>query len=1099
MKLRLCDTLSCSDPVPHDPHNMPRPIVIETKLMSSPSSSSTADSAATMAGRGSCVNSLWSGTERVRIGERLKATLAGILELDLLRGQHLDMIDAELDLKETSSTGTTVTVITDQQEENLESAASDGSATSRRQQVSFPPSETALPCHTSTLDKDSGENSGGDGPVHSRVDGGGGDNSRWSTLSWDAPSDLLLPPDLDSAVQLEYYSRHSSGFYSVSGSSLSDSCYSVSSEAAMAQGGPVPGGLVRAGPGPPSGGAFRLWEQRPLSADHTWATPIPAPSSHSLTPDPQLDPRFCSDLVSRRTKEVYPYPSPLHAVALQSPLFTYSQDLSPSPCLLPSPDSSTQAEESQSTPLFWPPQPPHPSTFTQLEQYITRLARQYRSRVAHPDTTLTAIPGPGSHRGPRTPGHGSTQSLSAFESRSTPSNLTGGSVTPCKSFLGNSARVSLSSIGKKASRNSINLGHLPSVTGEDLKINLHLNLNLNLSPNLNKKLDLDSKNSKEGISTSTSGGLKSDHATPTASPSPSTSSLSTAATPTPALRARPRISTCPSNLNHRSSLEVTGSGAGSGLGFSRSLDWSGLDSSPGKVAMSQPSINAPDTSPSKLSEDSAMVREISRLSGLPWAVVVGLMEQGVELDVDCFQSDTERKGQGSEFKGQSYSPSSRQTAQNDHQSHHHEYSSIRHLHASNETDLDPQRPIHLSLSVTHSSQSHSGLTPPNSSSSHSRSPNHPYQSTSTHLPTHHHVTHHHTHTFHCQQTPSPSDPSSTASSPSSRDRPRVRSPPRPLQPSPLATTPFSVFRRDDPFQCALPGGSIRPRGGSLRQCAGGGGGRWRVDGEGEGWERVDGEGLYQGKHASRELVRASTVSSFHRKGRCYSSNCEEEGSHGAAQTPKKGVAKLWRGFEGRSWGKEAEEENKEMWKREGIRRKEKDYQKEKQQANKETERRQKESSASKRKGKGGGGGWDKRSSSLRLSRQALFRSESQGDVLDPRALKEEHLRGAQWTSSLDIDRGMELSVEGVCPLALGGREEEDKRLSSTASLFHLSRSQSLEGSCPSLSSPLSSPSFSPSPPPSQQPLTRSRSLRDLSKRVFSSVRSLSLKHKTSRK
>ncbi|XP_014054428.1 uncharacterized protein [Salmo salar] len=1093
-----------------------------------------------MPGRRSCVNSLWSGTERVRIGERLKATLAGILELDLLRCQHLDMIDAALDLKDTSSTGTTVTVITDQQEKNLESAASDGSATSRRQQVPSPPSETVLPCHTSTLDKDSVGNSGGDGLVHSRGDGVGGDDSRWSTLSWDAPSDLLSPPDLDGAVQVDYDSRPSSGFYSVSGSSLSDSCYSVSSEAVLAQGGPVPGGQVRAGPGAPSGGAFRLWEQRPLSADHSdiqWPEAAQQPRTQRIEetteisdrrpvstgdleinslfflsdlcsslgdphpgsllpladPRPQLDPRFCSDLVSRRTKEVYHYPSPLHAVALQSPLFTSSQDPSPSSCLSPSPDSSAQAEESQSTPLFRPPHPPHPSTFTQLEQYITRLARQYRSRVAPSDTTPTATPGPGCRRGPRTPGHGSTQSLLAFESRSTPSNLTVGSVTPCKSFLGNSARVSLSNIGKKASRNSINLGHLPSVTGEDLKINLHLNLSLNLSPNLNKNLGLNS-NSKEGISTS--GVLRSDHAIPTASPSPSTSSLSTAATPTPALRSRPRISTCPSNLNHRSSLEVTGSGAGSGLGFSRSLDWSGLDSSPGKVTRSQPSVNAPDASPSKLSEDSAMVGEISRLSGLPRAVVVGLMEQGVELDVDCFQSDAERRGQGSEFKAQSSSPSSHQIAQNDHQSHHHDYSSVHHLHASNETDLDPQRPIQLSLSVTHSPQSHSGLTPPNSSSPHSSSPNHPYQSTSTHPPSHHHITHHHTHTFHCQQTPSPSDP---ASSPSSRDRPRVRSPPRPLQPSPLANTPFSVFRRDDPFQCSLPRvrdssspqrGSIRPRGGSLRQGAGGGGGRWRVDGEGEGWKRVDGEGLYQGKHASKELVRASTVSSFHRKQRCYSSNWGEEGSHDTAQTPKKGAAKLWRGFEGRSWGKEAEEEeNKERWKREGIRRKEKDDQKEK---HAKAERREKESSASKRKGKGGGG-WDKRSSSLRLSRRALFRSESQGDVLEPRAQKEERLRGAQWTSSL------ELSMERVRPLALGRRGEEDKRLSSTASLFHLSRSQSLEGSCPSLSPPLSSPSFSPSPPPSRATLTRSRSLRDLSRRVFSSVRSLSLKHKTSRK
>lgn len=54
-------------------------------------------------------------------------------------------------------------------------------------------------------------NSGGDGLVHSRGDGVGGDDSRWSTLSWDAPSDLLSPPDLDGAVQVDYDSRPSSG------------------------------------------------------------------------------------------------------------------------------------------------------------------------------------------------------------------------------------------------------------------------------------------------------------------------------------------------------------------------------------------------------------------------------------------------------------------------------------------------------------------------------------------------------------------------------------------------------------------------------------------------------------------------------------------------------------------------------------------------------------------------------------------------------------------------------------------------------------------------------------------------------------------------
>lgn len=51
----------------------------------------------------------------------------------------------------------------------------------------------------------------GDGPVHSRTGVFG--NSRWSTLSWDASSDLLSPPTLDSngVIQMDSDSRPSSG------------------------------------------------------------------------------------------------------------------------------------------------------------------------------------------------------------------------------------------------------------------------------------------------------------------------------------------------------------------------------------------------------------------------------------------------------------------------------------------------------------------------------------------------------------------------------------------------------------------------------------------------------------------------------------------------------------------------------------------------------------------------------------------------------------------------------------------------------------------------------------------------------------------------
>ncbi|XP_076015627.1 uncharacterized protein LOC143007988 [Genypterus blacodes] len=1091
-----------------------------------------------MAARRGCVNSLWSGTDRVRIGERLRATVAGVLELELLRCKHLDMVDAAMEDRRTDA------VEESRVEESAapECAASDaegGSATSRRQQAPSPSDVMVAPSQISQVDCGS---TPGDGTIHSTT--GRGSNLRWSTLSWDTPSDLLSPPTPDpcSAVHLESDSRPSSGFYSVSGSSLSDSSYSVSSDAAP--GGPV----LLAKP-------LKLWEQGPLSGDNSetlWSEatvqqeqpalhnnqeclepteggtasvpsdleatglsflsdlcsshgdPQPSsllsvldptsPSSISIVhPRPQLDPRYCIDLVSRRTKEVYAYPSPLHAVALQSPLFTsLSQEQSASS----SPDEPQSDEPlgSDSSPVLslQPQQPPTQASFTQLEQYISRLVHQYHSRMTSSiyDLTPAAIPVPVMHRGLCThgKGHGSTQSLSAFESHSTPSTLAGGSITPCKSLLGNSARVSISTTGKKATRNSINLGNLPSATGEDVNINLHLNLNLNLAPALNSTRGL--VDNSKNVSC---GSLKSDFATGSTA---SATSLSSSIV-TPALRARPRISTCPSSLSHRSSLEVTsGSGASSGTGppaFSRSLDWSSgalpesgisvfgsnSESAPGSQRSSFIQGSMPSPS-SKLVKDTDMVDEISRLSGLSRAVVVGLMEQGVELDIDCFQGDT-----GSEARASS------------------RCNLTTHMEQSNDytrlIDVNPQRPIQLSLSVTHSPQSQSSLTPPRSRSplSHSSSPIHPYQS--VHIPSTHYSTH-----CHYQQTSSPSDlPSSTASSPASRPNPRGRSPPRPLQPSPLGATPLSVFRRDAPFQCSLPRantrgspldhGGFQLRGGSLRQSGGGGG-------SGGGWKREEGEGLYRGKHVSHKLVRAATVSSY-AKSEDYSAVWrEDEKQQTAGHTSRKTSNKLWRGLEGRIWGRESERDKEEMdraeygygWRRNSSGSWRKEQQRVKATSSSKDKRPKVDSSPSfsKKRGKDDG---EKRGSSLRISRRALFRSESQG-MLVPRTQSEEPTKRAHWVSSLDVGQGgLSFRDEGVRLL----RSKEDKRLSSTASLFNLSCSQSLEGSCHSLS-PLSSPSFSPSPPPRMH-LQRSRSLRDLGRKVFGSMRSLSLKRKPSKK
>ncbi|XP_019939232.2 uncharacterized protein [Paralichthys olivaceus] len=1054
-----------------------------------------------MAGRRSCVNSLWSGTERVRIGERLKATLAGVLELEVLRCKHLEMVDAALEERASAAVAANDEEPRPEVEEGApECAASDaehGSATSRRQQAPSLSDITVLPCQSSP--EDCGSNSG-DGIVHSSSVRG--INSRWSTLSWDAPSDLLSPPtpDPSGVVHLDSDSRPSSGFYSVSGSSLSDSCYSVSSDAT--QGGPVPP--------VPQTRPLTLWEQVPPSTDNTdilWSegatqkqqqeqpalqnsqedgepTEVTPVSASSLHLKPQLDPRYCIDLVSRRTKEVYPYPSPLHAVALQSPLFT-SQSQEQSASLNAEVPQLNEPLESNTDPAL--PQPPATlASVTQLEQYISRLAHQYHSRVTSSTSDLSsaATAGPSMHRGLCTPGksHGSSLSLSAFDSRSTTSTIPGGNITPCKSLLGNSARVSLSTAGKKATRNSINLGNLPSATGEDLNINLHLNLNLNLAPGLNSgRVPLD--NSKNG----SCGALRADFTTASTA---STSSLSSV-TPTPALRARPRISTCPSSLSHRSSLEVTSaSGPSSGYGsssFCRSLDWSSgappeagpsvfgtnAASAPGSQRSSL--IQEPSSSP-KISEDSPMVGEISRLSGLSRAVVVGLMEQGVELDIECFQTDT------AEVRSHTKSHLTSQADQS------HDYTRL--------TNPNPQRPIQLSLSVTHSPQSQSSLTPP---LSHSSSPIHPYQS--IHIPSPHYSSH-----CHYQQIPSPSDlPSSTASSPASRPTTRGRSPPRPLQPSPLGATPLSVFRRDAPFQCSLPHtntrtspsehGGIQTRSGSLRHSGGGSGGTgW--------WKRAEGDGLYRGKHSSHKLIRAATVSNYAKR-EDYSSvwGEEEEKEQTVAQTPRKTSNKLWRGFEGRLWGKESDKEREEMdraeygygWRRNSIGSWKKENRKAKSTSSSNDKRPKVDNSPmfSKKRGKEDG---ERCSSSLRLSRRALFRSESQG-LLVPRNHGEEPVKRPHWVSSLDVGQGgMGNRDEGIRLLRA---KDVDKRLSSTASLFNMSHSQSLEGSCLSLS-PLSSPSFSPSPPP-RMPLQRSRSLRDLGRRMFGSMRSLSLKRKPSKK
>uniref|UniRef100_G3THE3 Dishevelled binding antagonist of beta catenin 2 n=1 Tax=Loxodonta africana TaxID=9785 RepID=G3THE3_LOXAF len=265
---------------------------------------------------GSPAGQLISGWDRSRVGTRLPAALAGLQELQgAARAQERRLEGALAALKEQLSR--------------------------LRQQ------DTGLKTHLDQLDQ------------------------QISELQLGVRKGASEPPDSDS--------RPSSGFYELSDAascSRSTSCASVCSESVSSS----LGSLLPSTQHP----ATRLGEYRPRSADETTVHAAPGPprkphlaegraegysaglwgrfqnqgpvfsflgdlereapaevgsqragtdawSSYSLSHGvhilPQvMDPKYQSDLVSRSGKEVYLYPSPLHAVALHSPLFTLTKE-----------------------------------------------------------------------------------------------------------------------------------------------------------------------------------------------------------------------------------------------------------------------------------------------------------------------------------------------------------------------------------------------------------------------------------------------------------------------------------------------------------------------------------------------------------------------------------------------------------------------------------------------------------------------------------------------------------------------------------------------------------------------------------------------------
>ncbi|KAJ8359787.1 hypothetical protein SKAU_G00163120 [Synaphobranchus kaupii] len=285
-----------------------------------------------------------AGIDRGRVGERLRAALAGLQELHFLKEKQRNMVfwALRMDREEpvSSHDPSAENPQVDTEEQRLEATL-----TALKQQLSrLRRQDVGLKSHLQQLDQQI--------------------------------SELKLDVCKVSSEHLETDSRPSSGFYDLSdggSGSLSNSCTSVyseclsSSQTSLLPNPCLPGAAphLHRPPGPPEASRRRSadestahgespraagvrlgssWirtgttgvdraRQRPVSTGDLDRIPTHVPGldgkKSSLCHNPRhptVDSKYQSNLVSRSGAEVYRYPSPLHAVALQSPIFSLSGD-----------------------------------------------------------------------------------------------------------------------------------------------------------------------------------------------------------------------------------------------------------------------------------------------------------------------------------------------------------------------------------------------------------------------------------------------------------------------------------------------------------------------------------------------------------------------------------------------------------------------------------------------------------------------------------------------------------------------------------------------------------------------------------------------------
>ncbi|KAG1935353.1 dapper homolog 2 [Pimephales promelas] len=307
---------------------------------------------------GSGVLTAAAGMDRGRTGERLHAALAGLQELHLLRDKQSAMVHWALTLnREESDTSKHENVSTE--ELRLEATLTllkqqltrlrrqDVGLKTHLQQLDHQINELKLDvCKASTehLESDSRPSSG----FYELSDGGSGSlsNSCTSVYSESLSSSSqtsLLPLLSNSYVP---HGRNGSRQTGVSRRCSADESTGQSD---------APRSGVKLGSSCIRTATARAARQRPVSTGDLDRMIAPGFGSFKFTDvksskpcvslqNPSVDPKYQSNLVSSNGTEVYCYPSPLHAVALQSPIFSCTGDQGSALALAGMPEVSLEEE-----------------------------------------------------------------------------------------------------------------------------------------------------------------------------------------------------------------------------------------------------------------------------------------------------------------------------------------------------------------------------------------------------------------------------------------------------------------------------------------------------------------------------------------------------------------------------------------------------------------------------------------------------------------------------------------------------------------------------------------------------------------------------------